>query len=183
MSETPGRYQRSMAGMVGAMLVTLLVIGAFVIFRAVNREELAIEPEPVDHLPSVEAAQDAGYRVAYPRRLPEGWRVTSLDLRTGDDPVWGLGILTDEDRFVGLRQQDEEVETLVETYVDPEFRTGPAVAVRGDLAGVVPEWQRYDDAGGDQAFAGEMGDEVLLVFGSDAAAVQELVDLLTTRPL
>ena len=42
-------YQRSASGLVGALLVTLLVIGAFVAFRALNRDELEVGPEAVDY--------------------------------------------------------------------------------------------------------------------------------------
>ena len=182
-SESPGRYQRSFAGMVGAMLVTVGLIVAFVVFRAVNRDELDVEPQPIDHVPSVEAAQEAGYRVAYPSQLPQGWRVTSLTLTTGEDAVWGLGMLTDDDTFVGIRQQDAPLPDLLTTYVDEESREGPVVPAEGEIARVVPEWQRYDDAHGDQAYAGELGDEVLLVYGSDATALGELVGLLTVSPV
>ena len=53
MSEQGGRYQRSFAGMIGALLITLLVIGAFVAFRALNRDELDGGPKPVDYLETV----------------------------------------------------------------------------------------------------------------------------------
>ena len=55
--EKPGRYQRSPAGMVGALIVTLLVISAFVAFRALNRTDLDVKPERVDYLAQVRFAQ------------------------------------------------------------------------------------------------------------------------------
>ena len=53
MSEQPGRYQRSTSGMVGALLVTLLAILAFVAFRACNRTDLEVKPDHVDYLAQV----------------------------------------------------------------------------------------------------------------------------------
>ena len=44
MSEQPGRYQRSMSGMVGALLVTILAIVAFVGFRAFTGSDLDVKP-------------------------------------------------------------------------------------------------------------------------------------------
>ena len=41
MSGQAGRYQRSFSGMVGAMVVLLVVIGGYVAFRAVNRNDVA----------------------------------------------------------------------------------------------------------------------------------------------
>jgi len=75
-SGQPGRYQRSSSGMVGALLVTLLVIGAFVAFRACNRTDLVVDPEHVDYLTQVGFAQEAGDQVVYPASLPTGWFAT-----------------------------------------------------------------------------------------------------------
>ena len=60
MSEQGGRYQRSFAGMIGALLITLVVIGAFVAFRALNRDELERRPEAVDYLETVGFVQEPG---------------------------------------------------------------------------------------------------------------------------
>ena len=177
-SEQPGRYQRSPGGMVGALLVLLLAIGAFVGFRALNRDELDVEPERVDYLAAVEAAQSGDWRVAYPPTLPSGWRATSIDAAAGVD--WGLGFLT-PDGFAGVRQSDGSVADLLETYVDEETTSLPAVEIEGDLGG---RWTAFEDAEGDLAYATEVGGQALLVYGSAPEA--ELLDLagrLTTEPL
>ena len=145
MSEQPGRYQRSAAGMVGALLVTVIAIGAFVAFRAVNRNDLDVEPETVDYLESVTNLQDSGREVAYPPTLPAGWRATSLDVVPGDRPAWGLGMLTDDGAFVGVRQEDEDADDLVETYVDKDAAEGdPLLGARrpGDDLAVVDRRRR-----------------------------------------
>ena len=72
MSEQPGRYQRSASGMVGAMLVTLLAILAFVVFRACNRTDLEVGPDHVDYLAQVGYAQRSGADLVYPASLPAG---------------------------------------------------------------------------------------------------------------
>ena len=59
-SAAAGRYNRSPAGMVGALLVTLLVIGAFVAFRAFNRTDLDVNPERIDYLAGDVTIEPAG---------------------------------------------------------------------------------------------------------------------------
>ena len=45
-SGRPSRHQRSMAGMIGAMLITLVVIGGFVLLRGSLREQTEVEVPP-----------------------------------------------------------------------------------------------------------------------------------------
>lgn len=180
MSEQGGRYQRSAAGMVGALIVTVAVIGAFVAFRAVNRHDLDVSPDTVDYLEAVSALQGAGREVAYPPTLPTGWRATSLDVVPGDRPAWGLGLLTDGGKFVGVRQEDDSIDNLVEQYVDQDAAEGDPLSVP---SGLVTSWSTWTDAGGDVGYAAEVDGESVLVYGSAGAAdVQELLELLTNDP-
>ena len=61
--------------------------------------------------------------------------------------------------------------TLVATYVDEDAVEGEAVGVANVLA---PRWRQFTDAGGDTAYAAEVGGEWVLVYGSAPAD-----DLLT----
>ena len=166
-SGRPGRYERSFGGLVAATVVLVLAVLAFVAFRGLFRDIPEVEPERVDYLPVVEALQQQGRRVAYPARLPEGWLPTSVTLGEPDDPVWGIGVLTDEGDFVGLRQADEDVDDLLDTYVDEDAGEAEPLRVTGSVA---TDWDGYSDEGGDHAFATEVagaeGPETLLVFGS-----------------
>jgi hypothetical protein len=164
--------------MVGAMLVLLLLIGAFVGFRALNREELEVEPERVDYLAAVEAAQSGDWQVAYPATLPSDWQATSIDAAAGVD--WGIGFLT-PDGFAGVRQSESSLSELLRTYVDEETRSLPPVEVAGDLGG---RWQAYADAEGDLAYASEVDGQALLVFGSATESdLLTLAERLTTEPV
>ena len=40
------------------------------------------------------------------RSLPSGWVATSVDYLPGDRPAFGVGMLTADGKFVGMRQQD-----------------------------------------------------------------------------
>lgn len=185
MSESPGsgggRYQRTTNGLIGALLISLLAIAAFVAFRALTRDELDVEPAAVDYLGQVAAVQEAGFEVAYPAQLPEGWRTTSVEARPGERPSWSLGMLTEDQQYVGIRQEDESLEDLLETYVDEETEGLPAVRTPGSVA---ETWQVYADDGGDLGYVAQVGEQTVLVYGSAGAAdLEELLERLTTDPV
>ena len=178
MSERPGRYQRSVSGMVGALLVLLLVIGAFVAFRALNREEIEAEPERVDYRAAVEVVQAEGREVVYPGAVPDTWRATSLEAQPRGP--WRIGFLT-PGGFAGVVQRDAPVEEMLETYVDAETSQRDPVEVTGSVAGT---WRVFEDDGGDLAYLAEVGEERVLVYGSAPAEELELlVGALTMEPL
>jgi hypothetical protein len=177
----PGRYQRSVAGGVGALIVLVLVVLAFVFFRGAFRDNQAVEPDAVDYLAVVAPAQESGFDVVYPPSLPRGWTATSVDFAPGDRPAWGVGMLTDDGRFVGVRQEDADLAGLLEFYVDENAVEGDDVRVEG---AIVPEWQEWSDDGGDHAFSATVGDYEVLVYGR--ASVDELLEVvrsLTDAPV
>jgi hypothetical protein len=166
--------------MVGAMSVLVLGVLAFVLLRDLNREDASTTPDPVEWEAAVVAAQDAGHRVVHPAHLPEGWRATSLTFTPTDPPVWGLGLLTDTGRYVGLRQEDDSVDDLLEVFVDENAEEGEPVRLDGDLAG---EWQTWTDDGGDVALVRERDGDVVLVYGSAGReVVEEFAESLTEAP-
>ena len=180
-NERAGRYTRSFAGMIGAMLISLLVIGAFVAFRALNRDELDVKPQAVDYLDSVGVLQESGVTVVYPPTLPDGWVATSIDFQPGERPVWGVGFLTDTDTFAGVRQEDVSLDELVDTYVDENATEGETVRIESDVADT---WRQFEDEGGDSAFAAEVAGQWVLVYGSaDRSDLEGIVESLTTEPV
>lgn len=163
--------------MIGAMLVLLLGIGAFVGFRALNRDELVVEPERVDYLTTVRFAQDSDWVVAYPTSVPDDWTATSVDAATEAD--WGIGFVT-PDGFAGLRQSDGDVASLLATYVDEDVTELDPVTIEGTEG----EWRVYEDAGGDLGYLGEVEGERVLVYGSGSAEdLAVLAAALTTEPV
>ncbi|QCC76626.1 DUF4245 family protein [Nocardioides daphniae] len=124
MSESPGRYQTSMAGMVGAMIVLVGCVLAFVAFRETSREVPQVEPEAVEWQAAVTALVDEGREVVAPEVLPEEWIATNVRIAPSDPPVLELSMLTDQEKFVGFRQDDEDLEDLLKTYVDEKARPG-----------------------------------------------------------
>lgn len=177
-----GRYQRSASGMVGALVVTLLVIGAFVAFRAFNRTNLDVRPEKVDYLAQVRYAQEDGSAVVYPARLPAGWYATQVTVTPGQPPGFQLSLLTADDEYVGFVQSSEPLATLLTTYVDPDPQPGPAPTVAGAVG---QDWRTWTDSGGDTALGAQLGhargQESLLVFGTvSRSQLEQLAGALTT---
>jgi hypothetical protein len=179
-SEQPGRYQRSTSGMVGALLVTLLVILAFVAFRACTRTNLDVRPDHVDYLTPVHDAQQAGADLVYPATLPSGWYATRVDYLPGGKPELGLSFLTDGNRYAGMRLSPAPVPVLLTQYVDAQPTAGSPVTLD---TGVVRRWDTWTDAGGDTALVARWHGESLMVFGSASQAdLETLAGSLTDAP-
>lgn len=187
--EQPARYSRTANGLLAALVVTVLVVVAFVAFRAVFRDDPAFDSAPIDYVQPVKDAQGADITLVYPRELPADWRVTSIDFVPGDRPAWGIGMLTADGRYVGLRQETADVDELVEAYVDPNAEPGDEGTFASDLS--TGPWQTWADVGGDLAYSTTLtgGDrstlgETVLVYGSASRDDQEqLISLLTTDEL
>jgi hypothetical protein len=162
MSQQAGRYQRSAAGMVGAMVVLVLVVIGFVLFRDLNRNDPPSPVRTVDYEQAAEYARDqAGFDVLSPADLPEGWRATSVRYLPGETESWHLGLLTEEDRYVGLEQSGGSADAMVEEHVDPDAVEGEPVDVAGQ------DWATWSDSGGDLALVRETDGTTTLVVGHE----------------
>jgi sugar phosphate isomerase/epimerase len=188
--EEPARYHRSPSGLLAALLVTVLAVVAFVVFREVFRDPPERANEVREYRSTVEAAQQAGIRVVNLREFPEGWVVNGVEYVAGERPTWAINLLTADDRFVGVLQSDVDdvAETLEGVGVEnPE--PGDVTTFASDLdAGPWQTWAGTDGelaysttlTGGDPATRGA----TLLVFGPAGRAEQEeLISLLTTDDL
>ena len=187
--EEPARYSRTTNGLLASLIVTVLAVGAFVGLRAVFRDQPEIGRDAVDYLATVQDVQESGIELVYPASLPEGWTATLIDYVPGERPAWGIGMLTDEGRYVGLRQEDADVDELVTAYVDEDAEPGDESGIESDLS--TGPWQTWADAGGDLAYTttltsgadSTMG-ETLLVYGSASRDDQEqLIALLTSADI
>lgn len=166
-----------MAGLMGAMLVSLLAIGGYVGFRALNRNNVEVRPEPIELADAVAVGVEAKSNPVYPDPVPKGWIATSFDTGSLDQPAWGLGLHTDDGRFAGIRREDASLDELLETYVDESADQGADVTIDSALAS---RWQTWTDDGGDTAYATEVGEGWLLVYGSAPAEdLRDLASVLT----
>jgi hypothetical protein len=180
-----GRYQRSAAGLVVSLLVTVLALGGLLYFMGAFRHDLEVKPEQVDHLDTVEAAQQAGLTPVYPAELPDGWIATGVDVTPGEDPTFTIRLLTEDDRFVGVHQEDASSTALLARWVDEEPQAADGYEVPGSVKRpVARHWDGYTDEGGDSAYVATVGDDTVIVFGSaDPDDLQTIVDALVRRPV
>ncbi len=172
------RYERTSGGLVGAMVVTVLAVLAFVAFRAVTTDKEPTPVRAVDYTSAVTRARaDQQLVVLAPERLPLGWKATSATYEGGVTPTWHLGLLTDNARYVGLEEARASIADLVDEHVDADAERGQDVTIAGET------WQTWTDSGGDYAVArtlrsGEPTAESLLVVGT--ATEVEIRDFAAT---
>ncbi len=181
-SERPGRYPRTTNGLVAALVVTVVAVVGVIGLMALFRDEPDIKPEEVDYLETVGLAQDADIEPVYPAELPEGWIATRAEVLPDAPPGFDLALLTDDEEFVGLVWSGEPIDDLLAERVDDEDveDADPFTAQES----VAPRWDGYADPGGDVAYAAEVGDHAVLVYGSAPEEdVRTVVESLTTAPL
>lgn len=160
------RYQRSVAGMVGAMIVATVVAGGWYLL---GRPDESVRPiatvKTADWHGWVNAGRKDGKLITFaPQRVPDGWRVTSANYQTGVAPHWHLGLLTPSD-YVGLEESRDTTEHVVQQFVDENAVQGKDVTVDGTT------WQTWTDSGGDYALirtvaAPDGEQQRVLVYGS-----------------
>jgi hypothetical protein len=145
MSQTANpRTQRSVSGMVGALIVVVAIGIVWVKIGGSGQKDTPIRT--VDWAAWVQAGRtDQQLMVFAPSKLPAGWRATSVDYTRGAAPHWHLGLLTDDDRYVGIEESRGSSQDLAEEFVDEDAVRGKDVAI-GDAT-----WQSWTDAGGDYA--------------------------------
>jgi hypothetical protein len=160
-SQQTARYQRSFGGMAGAMVVLLVLVLVYVGVQALfSRPEAGVRT--VDYARVVpDARKAADFDLVAPRRLPAGWRATTVSFTTAPGSHWHLGVLTDKGRYVGLEQADRPVRSMVSDYVDEAAGRGSPTEVAGR------PWATYTDAGGDLALVRRVGRTTTLVVGHD----------------
>ncbi|WP_170286074.1 DUF4245 family protein [Nocardioides rubriscoriae] len=183
MSEQGGRYNRSFEGLIGAIIILVVVILGFVLFRSVFSDPPEQPVPDIDYLTQVRGLQDIDADVVYPTDLPAGWQATEVSYDPGERPRFGLNLFTDAKRFVGIRLADADVDDLLtESGVDDATQGD---TLTGDAAGAVGgSWQGWDDPDGDHAYSAELGGRTVIVYGSvSAETLADLVGRLTTAPV
>lgn len=161
MSEQAGRYQRSAGGLVVAMAVLVALVLGYVGLRSLISSPPNDE-QTVDYarvVPDVRKA--ARLAILAPPSLPHGWRATSVRFTDGPPQHWHLGVLTDQNRYVGLEQGQQSVAAMVNEYVDRAASRRQPVRVGART------WASYTDSGGDLALVRRDGRTTTLVVGHE----------------
>lgn len=170
MSQTaPSRPPRTVAGMVGALIVVVLIGVVWVTIGGSDQKETPVRT--VDWAAWVKAGRtDQQLMVFAPEHLRPGWRATSVEYTSGAGARWHLGLLTDTGKYVGIEESHASTKDLVEQYVDEDAVRGGDVTVGG------ARWEAWTDSGGDYALvrsvsSGGRPDESVLVGGSASPGV------------
>ena len=156
------RHQQAPLGMIGAMIVLAVLLLAWLGFRSLTSDDPDSAVRTIDYAQVVAPAREAAsFDLVAPASLPTGWRATSAGFTDTVPQHWHLGVLTDQDRYIGLEQGPATVRSFVEKYVDEAAsRTGSV-----DVAG--RRWTSYTDSGGDLALVRRDGGDTTLVVGHD----------------
>lgn len=150
-----GDVLRSVA-VLGGIIVVLFVVGR--LFFTVTPDE---PTRAIDHVAAIEASREAvDFDLVAPTDLPDGWRATSVRV---DDDTWHLGVVTDDDEYVGLEQVREDVRTAVRLHAEGSKAAGDAT-VDGE------RWALRTGPRGDLTFVRTEGDTTVLVTGSASRA-------------
>ncbi len=173
MSEQPARYQRTTGGLVGALIVAVAVVVGFVLLRDLVRTEAETEVKEVDYLRVLEFTREqVDFDPLAPRSLPDGWRATSARI-TPQPARWHLGVLTDQDRYIGLEQSRSSEANMVRRYVDAEAVEGEPVTIDGRA------WRTWTDQGGDNGLSRVVDGVTVVVVGTpDQALLADYVESL-----
>jgi hypothetical protein len=131
-----------------------------VALRSLTSNDPARPVRTIAYADDARAARTAAdFDLLAPRRLPEGWRATSVRFTRSPSSHWHLGVLTDRGRYVGLEQGTASVASMVEEYVDESAHRGRPVDVAGR------PWTSYTDDGGDLALVRRDGRTTTVVVG------------------
>ena len=180
-SETgrPGRYNRSFGGLIGSMIVLVIAVFAFVIFRGAFRETPEYQPDEIDYPALITSVQDLGFEPVYAPTLPAGWTVKAASFDSGAEPALDVVFTTDDERTAGIHQEDASERDLLDTYVGEGATENDET-----LTTAVGTWTGWRDTDSDHAWTTEVGDDTVLVFSSgDADALRSFLESLTTEPL
>lgn len=178
MTEAEARRVRPMMSGLIALLVALVVAIGW--YYAGRPDESTRPVATREWTPWVKAGRaDAKLAVLAPEKLPEGWRATSARYYAGVDARWHLGLLTADDRFVGLEESQQASSDLISTYVDEDAQRGEDLELGGFT------WQVWTDADGDYALVrtlqtpGGEPEQVLVVGTAPDAEVRAFAESLS----
>lgn len=171
---TKTRRNASLGDVAIGVGVLMAVIGAVVWFFSLTRPDEPELPDPVEYESVLAAAREAfPYPVLAPEPLPDGWRVTNVDM--DDDPAghrWRLGMFSDDRQFVGLEQSDGEIASYRDDRLEDFVGDGEST-VAGET------WERLFQEEGDRALVREAGDVITIVRGTmDYERLEDVVAIL-----
>jgi hypothetical protein len=133
-SDTRSGYRQSVGGLAGAVVMSLILIGAIWLLSRFQHHD-AVNPAPtVDFSASLAQARDeAPFKVLAPDPVPPGWRATSARWdAAGPVRTWHLGLLTSgaHPDYVGLDQSNDVPQEFIAATTTADEPTG-SVSIGG----------------------------------------------------
>ena len=150
----------AIADMVRSVALVLAIVLGFVGYQALVRDDVDAAPM-VDYTTAAAAARvDAPFEVLAPEQLPAGWRATSARYTREPTAHWHLGVLTDEDDYVGLEQIVDDADDALAAFSADTSAVG-STAITGQ------RWQVWADASGTETtLVRSSGELSILVTGT-----------------
>jgi hypothetical protein len=145
----------------GDILRSVVVIGVILLAVFAVAQVMTVKPDhptsAVDYQSAVESARPvADFDILAPTSLPSGWRATSARY---DSNSWHLGVVTDDDEYVGLEQTRSSAEKTIRMFAEGSHADGSAT-----IAGT--RWERRSGPDGESTYVRRDGDMTVLVTGS-----------------
>lgn len=126
-----------------------------------------VERRDVDYQSALVSAQrDASFDLLAPEQLPSGWRANTVRYEAGEMGRWHLGVITDEEEYIGLEQTPVSVSSTVEEY-------SPDTEARGEVSIGGFDWELRTSERGETSLVRRADDVTVLVTGT---APQDVIE-------
>lgn len=161
-----------------SMFISVLLIGGLILGAyAIGQFLYGNEPEK-RNVEFACVARDARKAVDWPlytpQSLPEGWTSNYASFEPGENSSWRLGVITENDQYLGLEQNAMPVKDALEKYAANSKRAGNA-----EIAGI--SWDVYEDGNGTTSYLRVEQDRVVLIVSTtDQKVAREYIASLGT---
>lgn len=155
----------------GDIVRTTAVMSAFILVLAGIAWWFTIDgtdkEKSVDYQSALASARrDAPFDLLAPRGLPAGWYANSVRYEAGDKGRWHLGVITDQDDYIGLEQTAVSERKTLEEFASQTKPAG-SVSVGGS------RWQLRKSATGEISLIRRADEVTVLVTGTAPQKVIE----------
>lgn len=160
----------------GDVVRSVAVLGALVVALWGFGQLFVRTPEdtikPIDYADTVRSARPAAeFELLAPASLPKGWAATSARFTPTS---WHLGVVTDDDEYVGLEQAKVDAKRLINDFAKDSKAAG-TVTIDGET------WELRKSPDGDVTFVrNESGLTTLVTGEAPRAEVEAYVSSLST---
>ena len=145
-------------GVLGAIILALFLVGRLV---TVTPDQ---PTRSIDYREAVESSRTvAEFDLYAPRSLPQGWRATSVRF---EENTWHLGVVTDEDDYVGLEQVATSTKRAIERFANGS-------RARGETDIIGDTWSLRTGPRDDLTYVRRDGDITIVVTGTASRPVME----------